>query len=111
MAEKVTTTENFAVIETGGKQYVVSVGDVLDVEILGEKESGDTIEFDRVLMNDDGKTATIGAPYIKGAKVKASFVNAKKGQKLSIVRYESKSNRFRKIGHRQKYATVKIESV
>ena len=81
------------------------------MEILGDKAEGDTIEFDRVLMSDNGKSATIGAPYIKGAKVKASFVSDKKGNKLSIIRYESKSNRFRKIGHRQKYATVKIESL
>lgn len=112
MAEKATKTEDFAVIETGGKQYVVSVGDVLDVELLGDLKTGDKIEFDKVLMSDNGKDATIGDPYIKGAKVKATLVEAvKKGKKLTIVRYKAKSNRDRKIGHRQKYSTVKIESL
>ncbi len=112
MAEKATTTEEFAVIETGGKQYVVSVGDVLDVELLGgDIKEGDKVEFDKVLMTDNGGSATVGEPYIKGAKVKASYVAFKKGPKISILRYKAKSNRDRKLGHRQKFATVKIESL
>ena len=102
---------DFAVIETGGKQYVVSVGDVIDVELLGEHAEGDKIEFDKVLMSDDGKSATIGDPYIKGAKVTASYVAFKKGKKISILRYKAKSNRDRKLGHRHKYSTVKIEKI
>lgn len=101
----------FAVIETGGKQYMVSVGDVLDVELLGELKKGDAVEFDKVLLVDNGTDATIGTPYIKGAKVKAVYEGEKKGPKISIVRYKAKSNRDRKIGHRQKYARVKIESI
>ncbi|MDA8596945.1 50S ribosomal protein L21 [Candidatus Pacebacteria bacterium] len=112
MAEKTSTTEDFAVIETGGKQYLVSVGDVLDIELLRDHKEGDTIEFDKVIMSDDGKAATLGDPYIKGAKVKATLVEAvKKGKKISIVRYKAKSNRDRKLGHRQKYTTVKIDSL
>lgn len=103
---------DFAVIETGGKQYVVSVGDVLEVELLeGDLKEGDKVEFDKVLMSDDGKAATIGDPYISGAKVKASFMGEKKGKKISILRYKAKSNRSRKQGHRQKFAQVKIESL
>ena len=102
----------FAVIETGGKQYMVSAGDVLDVELLtGDLKEGDSIEFDKVLLVDDGKDATIGMPYIKGAKVKATYKGLKKGTKIHIVRYKAKSNRDRRIGHRQKYAQVKIESI
>ena len=101
----------FAVIETGGKQYMVSVGDVLDVELLDKGlNDGDAIEFDKVLMVDNGTDTTIGEPYIKGAKVKATYVGLKKGKKLAIVRYKAKSNRDRRIGHRQKYSQVKIES-
>lgn len=111
MAEKATKTEEFAVIETGGKQYIVSVGDVIEVELLGDHAEGDKIEFDHVLMNDNGKDATIGTPYISGAKVKGTYMGDKKGKKLSIIRYKAKSNRDRKIGHRQKYAQVKIESL
>jgi large subunit ribosomal protein L21 len=102
----------FAVIETGGKQYMVSVGDVVLVELLDATlNAGDAIEFDKVLMVDNGSDTTIGAPYIEGAKVKATFVGEKKGIKLHIVRYKAKSNRDRRIGHRQKYAQVKIEAL
>lgn len=112
-AEKTAQKEKeFAVIETGGKQYVVSVGDILDVELLhGEYQTGDTVEFDKVLLVDNGKDATIGTPYIDGAKVKATYQGEKKGQKLTIVRFKAKSNRDRKIGHRQHYDRVKIDAL
>ncbi len=102
----------FAVILSGGKQYVVSVGDILDVEQLAkEYKEGDVVEFDKVLLVDNGTDATIGTPYIDGAKVKAIYQGEKKGKKLSIVRFKAKSNRDRKIGHRQKYYRVKIEAL
>ena len=105
-------SDEFAVIETGGKQYIVSVGDVVEVELLSsELSTGDKVEFDKVLMVDNGSDTTIGAPYIKGAKVKATFQGVKKGTKLTIVRYKAKSNRDRRIGHRQKHAVVKIEAL
>lgn len=109
-ADKTQATD-FAVIETGGKQYTVSAGDVLDVELLGDYKEGDKITFDKVLLSDNGKDATIGMPYIEGAKVTASYLGLKKGTKISILRFESKSNRDRKLGHRQKYARVKIETI
>lgn len=112
MAEaKNTTKDKFSVIETGGKQYIVGVGDVIDVELLGDHQEGDTIEFDKVLMNDDGSSATIGNPYIEGAKVKATYMGMKKGKKLNIIRFEAKSNRDRFVGHRQKYSQVKIDTI
>lgn len=110
--EEAKKKDEFAVILTGGKQYVVSVGDVVDVERLSsEYKEGDVVEFDKVLLVDNGKDATIGMPYIDGAKVKAVYQGEKKGKKLSIVRFKAKSNRDRKIGHRQKYDRVKIESL
>ena len=102
-----TTNKDFAVIATGGKQYVVSTGDVIDVELLGDHQEGDTVEFTEVLMQND----KVGTPTVSGAKVKATFMGVEKGKKISIVRYKAKSNRDRKLGHRQKYARVKIESV
>lgn len=105
------TQKDFAVIETGGKQYVVSVGDVIDVELLGDLEEGAAVEFDKVLLKDSGSEATVGAPYVDGAKVKGTYEGLKKGVKLSILRYQAKSNRDRKIGHRQHYARVKITSI
>lgn len=113
MKKEKTTAENkeFAVIETGGKQYMVSAGDVLEVELLGDLKEGDAVEFDKVLMVDNGSDTTIGAPYIDGAKVKATYKGLKKGKKITIVRYQQKSNRDRRIGHRQHYATVQIDSL
>ena len=108
-----TTTKKdapFAVIETGGKQYIVSVGDVIEVELLGENEAGAAIEFDTVLMTDDGTSSKIGTPYT-GTKVMATYLGMEKGPKITILRYKAKSNRDRKIGHRQKYSQIKIESI
>jgi large subunit ribosomal protein L21 len=106
-----TMSEDFSVIETGGKQYIVSVGDVLEVELLEDKKEGDKVTFDQVLLSDNGKDVTVGTPYIKGAKVTATYLKEKKGPKITIVRYKAKSNRNRKQGHRQHYAQVKIESL
>jgi large subunit ribosomal protein L21 len=109
MATK-TTNDAFAVIKTGGKQYIVSVGDVLLVELLGEQKEGDKIVFDEVLMTDDGTKSVVGTPHTN-TKVTATYLGEKKGKKLTIVRYKAKSNRDRRIGHRQHYAEVKIESI
>lgn len=103
-----TTTGPFAVIKTGGKQYVVREGDTLLVELLANHEAGEKIEFD-ALMTDDGKASKIGTPMV--GKVKATYLGEKKGKKLTIIRYKAKSNRDRRIGHRQHYAEVKIDKV
>ncbi len=115
MAKKapISAEKEIAVIETGGKQYVVSVGDTLEVEILsplGELKEGDAVTFDKVLLVDNGKDTTIGTPYIAGAKVTAKYVADIKGEKLTIVRFKAKSNRDRRVGHRQKYSKVTIEA-
>lgn len=104
------TTAPFAVIATGGKQYVVREGDVLQVELLGDHKEGDKITFDTVLMSDDGKNSKIGTPTT-GSKVTATYLGDKKGKKLNIIRFKAKSNRDRRVGHRQKYAEVKIEKI
>jgi large subunit ribosomal protein L21 len=109
MTTQTTNTAPFAVIATGGKQYVVRVGDTLLVELLYGQEEGDKIEFD-ALMSDDGSASKIGAPTT-GGKVVATYLGEKKGVKLTIVRYKAKSNRDRRIGHRQHYAQIKIDSI
>lgn len=105
-----TAQKPFAVIATGGKQYVVREGDVLIVELLGDHKEGDKIEFDTVLMTDDGAKAKVGTPTT-GTKVSATYLGEKKGPKLTIIRYKAKSNRDRRIGHRQHYANIKIEKI
>jgi len=101
----------FAVIQTGGKQYKVEAGDVLHIEKLPDNKAGDKLTFDQVLLLDDGTTTKIGAPYIEGAKVMASLVEEGKGKKVLVVKYRPKSRYFKKNGHRQPFAEVKIESV
>ena len=83
---------------------------VKELKLLGDFSDGDAIEFDTVLMTDDGTSSNIGAPYT-GTKVKATYMGIEKGPKITILRYKAKSNRDRKIGHRQKYSQIKIESI
>lgn len=101
----------FAVIVTGGKQYLVRPGDVISVEKLdGEFKKGDTISFDEVLLMDDGTTTRIGTPVISGAKVSAEFVEAGRGQKIDVIQYKQKSRYYKKKGHRQPFMKFKIAS-
>lgn len=109
--KKAVKNDEFAVIQTGGKQYVVSVGDVLTIEKLpDEYKEGDKVVFDKVLLVDNGKDTTIGTPYIDGAKITGLFVEAGKAKKIDVIRFKSKSRYFKKYGHRQPYNKVKIES-
>ena len=99
----------FAVIETGGKQYRVSEGDIITIEKLkGDHSEGDKIVFENVLMLDDGKTSDIGTPLLAGKKVTGDLLEAGRGKKVSVIRYKSKSRYFKKRGHRQPYMKVKI---
>jgi large subunit ribosomal protein L21 len=104
--------KEFAIIETGGKQYMVSQGDTLKIEkIKGDFKAGDKVSFDRVLMVDNGSDTTIGEPYIKGAKVEAEVVSIGRAKKVVVIKYKAKSNYFKKRGHRQPYFQVKITSL
>ena len=102
----------FAIIETGGKQYRVSEGDVISIEKLqGDFNQGDKIVFENVLMTDDGKAAQIGTPYLDGAKVTAELVEHGRAKKVTVIRYKAKSRYFKKKGHRQPFMKVKITSL
>ncbi len=102
----------FAVIETGGKQYKVAVGDTLKIEKLaGEFAMGDKVTFDKVLLVDNGKDTTIGAPYIANAKVEALFQKAGKGKTIKVVKFKQKSRYLKSNGHRQPFAEVKISAI
>ncbi len=96
----------FAVIETGGKQYLVSAGQKIFVEKLPNK-AGDNFEFDKVLMVADGDTVGLGKPYYD-AKVKAELVEQKRLPKVITRKYHSKTRFRKKTGHRQPVSVVKI---
>ena len=94
----------FAVIETGGKQYKVAEGDVIFIEKL------DVAEGKVLALSKDGSFKS-GAPYVEGASVTASVVKNGKGKKITVLRYKSKKNEKRKLGHRQPYTKVQIGSI
>lgn len=98
-----------AVIETGGKQYVVADGSVLTIEKLdGTFTKGDAVSFDKVLLVDDGSKTEVGAPYISGAKVGAEFVEEGRKAKVTTIHFREKSRSRRKQGHRQHFMKVKV---
>ena len=102
----------FAVIETGGKQYRVSEGDIITIEKLkGTHSEGDEIVFEEVLMIDDGKSSDIGTPTLAGKKVTAELVEEGRGKKVSVIRYKAKSRYFKKRGHRQPFMKVKVTKI
>lgn len=101
-----------AIIETGGKQYVVTQDSVLAIEKLpGSHEVGEKITFDKVLLTDDGKETKVGAPYVSGAKVSAELIEQGRDAKVTVIRYRQKSRYYKKKGHRQPYATVRITAL
>ncbi|MBR6872771.1 MAG: 50S ribosomal protein L21 [Ruminococcus sp.] len=100
----------YAVIETGGKQYQVNVGDDVFIEKL-DVEADEAVTFDKVLaLGGDGKTV-IGAPYVEGATVSAKVVKNGKAKKITVFTYKPKKGEKRKLGHRQPYTKVKIEAI
>ena len=102
----------FAVIQTGGKQYKVAVGDEIAVEkIKGEYKVGDSITIESVVLTDDGATTTLGAPYVAGSTVKATITESGKLDKVMVVRYRAKSRYHKRNGHRQPYMSLKIEAI
>ena len=99
----------FAVIQTGGKQYKVSEGDILSVEKL--EHEGDKIVFDQVLLVSDDKNTKVGKPMVSGAKVEAKIIEDGKGKKKMVFRYKAKTRQHKKKGHRQPYTKVQITKI
>ncbi|MBN1269575.1 MAG: 50S ribosomal protein L21 [Kiritimatiellae bacterium] len=99
--------EPYAVIETGGKQYRVQKGDVLDVELL-DAEVGHKVTISEVLAVSDGKELQVGTPHVKGAKVTAEVVEFRRGPKLVAFKKKRRKGFHKKIGHRQNLTRVRI---
>ncbi|MDR3589309.1 MAG: 50S ribosomal protein L21 [Negativicutes bacterium] len=100
----------YAIIETGGKQYRVSEGDVVMVEKLDAGE-GEAVQFDRVLTVVKDGELTIGKPVVAGAKVTGKVLAQGKGKKILVFKYKAKANYRRRQGHRQPYTKVVIEKI
>ena len=100
----------YAVVETGGKQYKVEVGQTVDVEHI-PAEVGDTVELGRVLMvaGDDG--VQIGNPVVAGAKVVANVVHHGRGKKIIVFHYKAKTRHRKKNGHRQAFTRVAVQDI
>jgi large subunit ribosomal protein L21 len=101
---------DYAIFKTGGKQYKVAIGDVLDVEKL-ELEVGSVAEFDEVLaLSTDGEV-NFGTPTLSGVKVLAEVTEHRKDRKVIVFKYKPKTRYRRKLGHRQNYTRVKVQAI
>ena len=106
----------YAIIEQGSKQYKVAQGDCIEIELTEVAPDAKTIEIDKVLFVNNGEKIQIGTPYVKGAKVVASFKTVAedaviKGQKVYPMQFRKRKNSKRRIGHRQKYLQVIIDTI
>jgi len=99
----------YAVIETGGKQYKVETGSVLFVEKL-DVAADETVSFKVIALGGEGDIK-VGTPYVDGASVSAKVLKNGKAKKITVFTYKSKKNEKRKMGHRQPYTKVQIETI
>ncbi|HYE81253.1 MAG TPA: 50S ribosomal protein L21 [Clostridia bacterium] len=100
----------YAIIKTGGKQYMVKVGDVLMVERL-DVESGSKVMFEEVLAVGNNGELQVGSPVVAGAKVEATVVENGKTKKVIVFKYKPKKDYRKKQGHRQPFTKVRIEKI
>jgi large subunit ribosomal protein L21 len=101
---------NLAVIKTGGKQYIVSLGDKIKIERI-DGEDGKEIEFSEVLLMGEDKNLSIGEPIVKDAKVCGKILRQDRAKKIIIFKYKAKKRYKKKTGHRQEFTEVEITKV
>ena len=100
-----------AVIKTGGKQYLVKPGDIIDIEKI-EGDTGSEINFEEVLLVSSGDgDVKVGTPHVDSATVKGKILGEKKGEKITVFKFKRRKGYRRKAGHRQKYTSVEITDV
>lgn len=100
----------YAIVESGGKQYRVSEGDVLRLEKLAA-EPGETVSLNQVLAVGDGDKLMLGTPYVEKASVSAKVLEHGKSKKIIVFKYKAKKNYRRKQGHRQPFTKVVVEKI
>ena len=102
---------SFAVIKTGGKQYKISAGEILKVELLENSKPDTKIEFKEILAYGDKNSIEIGSPTVNGARVEANLIKNSKERTVLIFKKRRRKNSRRKNGHRQKYSMIRIEKI
>ena len=100
----------YAIIETGGKQLRVAEGDVIRTDLI-DQEVGATVTFDRVVLGSDGSAVTIGAPVVTVAVVSGTILRQAKDKKILVFKYKPKKRVRKLVGHRQRFAEVRIEKI
>jgi large subunit ribosomal protein L21 len=100
----------YAIIETGGKQLRVAEGDVIRTDQI-DQEVGATVTFERVVLSSDGSAVTIGAPAIAGALVSGTVLRQAKDKKILVFKYKPKKRVRKLVGHRQRFAEIRIEKI
>ena len=100
----------YAIVNTGGKQYKIHQGGVLRVEKI-PGEIGSPVSFDRVLMFSDGENVSIGRPLLDNVVVKGHIIEQGKAKKIIVFKYKRRKRYRRKLGHRQQYTAIKIDSI
>ena len=98
-----------AIIQTGGKQYLVTEGQTLTIERI--KPTGTQFNFDNVLLVQEGDQVSIGTPIVASKKVTAQVIGEGKGKKISVVKFKRKVRYHKKQGHRQFFTIIKISSI
>jgi large subunit ribosomal protein L21 len=101
---------NYAVIETGGKQYIAREGETIEVDRL-PIDVGETVQWKDVLLLVDDSKVTVGTPTVSGASVKGTVVDQIKAPKILVFKYKTRERYRRKIGHRQRYTKVQIDKI
>ena len=100
----------YAIFESGGKQHKVVEGETLRLEKL-DAAAGDKVNFDKVLLVNDGNSLNLGAPYVAGGKVTAEVVEQGRGEKVKIIRFRRRKHHEKQMGHRQSFTDVKITRI
>ena len=100
----------YAVIQTGGKQYRVSEGDKIRVEMLTAEE-GSTVELGKVLLIADGDNVKVGAPYVEGNTVTATVNSHGRSKKVKIIKFRRRKHHMKRQGHRQWYTELQVTGI
>ena len=102
---------SYAIIQTGGKQYKVTSGEILKIEKLPDSKPDTKIEFKDILAYGDDKIIEIGTPMVQGSKVEAKLIKNSKNRTILIFKKRRRQNSRRKNGHRQQYSLIRINKI